>query len=215
MMRQAITRNSVILGLFAIATAGTLALTNQATLPRIECNRQLALESSLHEVMPITMADNNLLQDWILVSDPLLGRGEHHVYRARLNGNASGVVLEAVAPDGYGGRLSLLVGVDMAGTVTGVRVVPPHNETPGLGDKIELKKSDWILSFNGTSLTDPEEAGWAVTKDGGAFDSFTGATITPRAVVAQVHRALQYFEQHKNELFEQSAQAADLEQCHE
>ena len=215
MMQQAITRNSLILGLFAIATAGTLALTNEATLPKIECNRQQALASSLHQVMPQAMADNNMLLDWIIVTDPLLGRGEHHVYRARKDGKPSGAVLEAVAPDGYGGRISLLVGVDMSGTVTGVRVIPPHNETPGLGDKVELKKSDWILSFNGRSLGNPSPEGWAVKKDGGVFDSFTGATITPRAVVAQVQRALEYFARHRNEIFERSAAPADTEQCHE
>ena len=215
MMQQAITRNSVILGLFAIATAGTLALTNEATLPKIECNRQQALASSLYQVMPAGMADNNLLQDWITVSDPLLGRGDHHVYRARQNNQPSGVVLEAVAPDGYGGRISLLVGVDMNGIITGVRVVPPHNETPGLGDKVELKKSDWILSFDGRALDNPADEGWAVKKDGGVFDSFTGATITPRAVVGQVHRALQFFSIHRDELFDRPAEPADTEQCHE
>ena len=215
MMQHAITRNSLILGLFAIATAGTLALTNEATLPRIECNQQQALASSLHQVMPADRADNNLLQDWITVTDPLLGSGEHRIYRARQDGKPNGAVLETVAAEGYGGRINLLVGVDMNGTITGVRVVPPHNETPGLGDKIEAKKSDWIKSFNGRSLNDPPAEKWAVRKDGGVFDSFTGATITPRAVVAQVQRALQYFAAHRSELFDQDAEAADMEQCHE
>lgn len=213
MMRQAVTRNALILGLFAIATAGTLALTNQATLERIECNRQAALASSLLEVMPPELAGNNLLEDWITVSDPLLGRGEHHIYRARLDGRPSGIVMEAVAADGYGGRINLLVGADMDGRITGVRVVPPHNETPGLGDKIELKKSDWIRSFDGKSLGNPEASGWAVRKDGGKFDSFTGATITPRAVVAQVHRALRYLDAQGDELFLREAEAANSESC--
>src|SRR5690606_33294119 len=97
-----------------------------------------------------------------------------------------GAVLEAVAPDGYGGNIALLVGVTVDGTITGVRVVLPHNETPGLGDKIETRKSGWILGFNGRSLDNTDAQGWAVKKDGGEFDAFTGATITPRAVVGAV-----------------------------
>ena len=85
------------------------------------------------------------------------------------------MVLEATAPDGYGGAIDLIVGVDTDGRVLGVRAVPPHNETPGLGDKIERRKSDWITTFNGRSLTNPDDAGWAVKKDGGSFDSFTEA----------------------------------------
>lgn len=205
MITQSITRNAVILGLFAIATAATLALTNQGTIDRIRCNKQAALENSLHEVMPAGRFDNDLLADVISVNDALLGRGEHHVYRARLQQQPAGAVIEATAPDGYGGALRLLVGVDAQGTITGVRLVPPHNETPGLGDKVELKKSPWVLSFDGKSLGQPNDTGWAVKKDGGDFDSFTGATITPRAVVAQVFRALQYYQQHRDSLFSTKA----------
>ncbi|MDF1821471.1 MAG: electron transport complex subunit RsxG [Alcanivoracaceae bacterium] len=215
MMRQAITRNSLILGLFAITTAGLLALTNNATVPKIECNRQAALKNSLLEVMPAAQFDNTLLTDFITVSDPQLGRNRHHIYRARLDGSASGAVLEATAPDGYGGKISLLVGVTADGTVTGVRVVPPHNETPGLGDKVELKKSDWVLDFDGTSLGDPEPERWAVKKDGGDFDSFTGATITPRAVVGQVKRALEYYEQHREEIYATPAEPVEAQSCEE
>jgi electron transport complex protein RnfG len=215
MMRQAITRNSLILGLFAITTAGVLALTNNATVPKIECNRQAALNSSLLEVMPAQQFDNTLLTDFITVNDPLLGRNGHHIYRARLDGEPNGAVLEATAPDGYGGKLSLLVGVSADGTITGVRVVPPHNETPGLGDKVELKKSDWVLDFNGTSLGNPVTERWAVKKDGGDFDSFTGATITPRAVVGQVKRALQYYEQHREDIYAVPAEPVAAQTCEE
>ncbi|SOC07259.1 electron transport complex protein RnfG [Alloalcanivorax xenomutans] len=213
MIGQAITRNAVILGLFAIGTAATLALTNQATRQRVECNRQAALADALAQVMPPARHDNPLLDDSITVTDPLLGHGEHHIYRARLGGEASGAVLEAVAPDGYGGDIRLIVGVDRDGTVLGVRVVPPHNETPGLGDNIEIRKSDWILGFNGTSLEQPSASGWAVKKDGGRFDSFTGATITPRAVVSAVHGALRYYQAHGDEVFKAPAQAQTTESC--
>ncbi|MBD3642735.1 electron transport complex subunit RsxG [Alcanivorax sp.] len=215
MMRYAITKNAVILSLFAISTAAALAITNELTIGKVECNKQAALMASLNEVMPHDRHDNDLLADRITVSDPLLGRNGHHIYRARQDGEPNGAVLEATAPDGYGGNIALIVGVDMQGKVQGVRVVPPHNETPGLGDKIETKKSDWIYGFNGLSLGNPADAGWAVKKDGGQFDSFTGATITPRAVVGAVHRALQYFDANHTAVFEAPSEAAPAETCDE
>ncbi len=214
-MIRSVQRNAIILGLFAIATAAALAITNAGTLDRIRCNKQAALQSSLHQVMPAALFDNSLLADVITVNDALLGRGAHHIYRARRQGDSAGAVMEATAADGYGGSLSLLIGVNAEGIVQGVRVVPPHNETPGLGDKVELKKSDWVLSFNGKSLDNPEQAGWAVKKDGGVFDSFTGATITPRAVVGQTLRALQYYRQHHAEIFDQAAEAVTTEHCND
>lgn len=215
MMRYAITKNAVILSLFAISTAAALAITNELTIGKVECNKQAALMASLNEVMPHDRHDNDLLADRITVSDPLLGRNGHHIYRARQDGKPNGAVLEATAPDGYGGNIALIVGVDMQGKVQGVRVVPPHNETPGLGDKIETKKSGWIYGFNGLSLGNPADAGWAVKKDGGQFDSFTGATITPRAVVGAVHRALQYFDANQTAVFEAPSEAAPAETCDE
>ncbi|KZY21170.1 electron transport complex subunit G [Alcanivorax sp. HI0035] len=209
------TKNAVILSLFAISTAAALAITNELTIGKVECNKQAALMASLNEVMPHDRHDNDLLADRITVSDPLLGRNGHHIYRARQDGEPNGAVLEATAPDGYGGNIALIVGVDMQGKVQGVRVVPPHNETPGLGDKIETKKSGWIYGFNGLSLGNPADAGWAVKKDGGQFDSFTGATITPRAVVGAVHRALQYFDANQTAVFEAPSEAAPAETCDE
>ena len=215
MMRYAITRNAVILSLFAIGTVAALAITNELTIGKVECNRQQALMRSLNEVMPHNQHDNDLLGDRITVNAPLLGRSEQHIYRARLGGEPSGAVLEATAPDGYGGNIALIVGVNAEGTISGVRVVPPHNETPGLGDSIETKKSDWIYSFDGRALGNPDDAGWAVKKDGGEFDSFTGATITPRAVVGAVHRALQYFDANRDSLFAAEAETVAAEVCDE
>jgi Na+-translocating ferredoxin:NAD+ oxidoreductase subunit G len=212
----AISRNALILGLFAVATAAMLAFTNDRTRDQVACNRQQALAASLHEVLPPALADNNLLADQIIVTDATLGRGERHIYRARQAGVPSGAVLETVAPDGYGGAIALLVGVTVDGEITGVRVVPPHNETPGLGDKIETRKSDWMLGFNGRSLANTADDGWAVRKDGGDFDAFTGATITPRAVVGAVYRTLNYYRTHSATLFAMPAAAAgSLEHCHE
>lgn len=213
MIGASVSRNALILGSFAIATAATLALINNATIDRIACNRQAALEASLLEVMPAERFDNNLLADAILIEDAQLGRKMQHVYRARLAEQPAGVVIEATAADGYGGAINLLVGLTVEGQITGVRMVPPHNETPGLGDKIDIKKSDWMLSFNGTSLGEPPAEKWAVKKDGGVFDSFTGATITPRAVVGQVKRALDWYAAHRDTVFTQPADVDDTEHC--
>ncbi|WP_223423842.1 electron transport complex subunit RsxG [Alcanivorax limicola] len=213
-MHQAIIRNAVILGLFAIATAAMLAWTNDRTRDRVACNRQFALEESLLAVMPATHADNSLLEDRITVTDSRLGRSRYSLYRARLDGAPSGAVLEAAAPDGYGGNIAMLIGVDYDGVITGVRIVPPHNETPGLGDKIETRKSDWILSFDGRSLADTPPKDWAVRQDGGDFDSFTGATITPRAVVGAVYRALDFYQAQRDSLFAAESEAApDMSGC--
>lgn len=124
MMRYAITKNAVILSLFAISTAAALAITNELTIGKVECNKQAALMASLNEVMPHDRHDNDLLADRITVSDPLLGRNGHHIYRARQDGEPNGAVLEATAPDGYGGNIALIVGVDMQGKVQGCAWCP-------------------------------------------------------------------------------------------
>jgi electron transport complex protein RnfG len=117
------------------------------------------------------------------------------VRRARNDGRVEALLLEAVAPDGYNGDIRLLVGVDARGRVIGVRVVE-HRETPGLGDPIEIARGPWITGFDGRSLHDPSEDAWRLRRDGGAFDQLAGATITPRAVVGAVRRALQFVETH-------------------
>jgi electron transport complex protein RnfG len=117
-------------------------------------------------------------------------------------------IIPVTAPDGYSGDIELIVGVNADGSIAGVRVLS-HKETPGLGDKVDLRKSDWILGFNGRSLNNPELAGWAVRKDKGVFDQFTGATITPRAVVAATLRALQFADAHSKTLFARPGDAKD------
>ncbi len=127
-------------------------------------------------------------------SDPALGDGApHRLYLARKNGQPTAAALETTAPDGYSGAIKLLVGADFNGTVLGTRVIE-HHETPGLGDKIELRISDWISFFSGKKIEGPDDKRWAVKKDGGMFDQFTGATITPRAVVNAVRRTALYME---------------------
>ncbi|MHA6492909.1 electron transport complex subunit RsxG [Pseudomonas borbori] len=193
-------KNSLVLGLFAVVTVGGVTLIQQATAARIEASARAAQVRALGEILPAGSYDNQLLDNSISLHDPLLGnRNPQPAYIALKAGVPSAVILQATAPDGYSGAIQLLVGIQADGRLAGVRVLS-HRETPGLGDKIELSKDDWILSFVGKSLNQPTEAGWAVKKDRGEFDQFAGATITPRAVVKAVHNALLYFDAHRAEL---------------
>lgn len=198
-----------ILAAFAVAGAALVALTHKATEERIEANELEYLLRSLHDVLPEGSYDNALHEDWITVTDAgLLGTPQPvTVYRARRDGRPVAAVLAPVAPGGYNGPIRLLVGILADGTVSGVRVVA-HRETPGLGDKIEVERSDWMLEFEGRRLGSPVVERWTVMKDGGEFDSFTGATITPRAVVHAVRDALIYFRAHHEALFAAPARAA-------
>ncbi|MEH6564412.1 MAG: electron transport complex subunit RsxG [Halopseudomonas sp.] len=199
--RSSVLRNSIILGLFAMATVGLIAITQQSTAERIsEAQRRVQL-SALNEILPHEQHDNDLLADSFAVDDyQYLRLSEpREGYRARQNGEVTAVILPVVAPEGYSGRIDLLVGIYANGEIAGVRAVN-HRETPGLGDKIEVTKSPWVLDFNGKSLEMPVPENWAVKKDGGEFDQFTGATITPRAVVQAVYQSLNYFAEHRDSL---------------
>jgi len=193
---------TVLLALFAVVGTGLVAFTQERTAQRIADNEREALLRSLNEVIPKASYDNDIFHDTVDVTAPkLLGvKDAVTVYRARKDGKPVAAALTVVAPDGYNGDIKLLVGIHYDGTLSGVRAIA-ESETPGLGDNIETDRSDWILNFTGKSLSNPDEKGWAVKKDGGSFDQFTGATITPRAVVKAVHRALLYFKDHRDALF--------------
>ncbi|HKJ70289.1 MAG TPA: electron transport complex subunit RsxG [Gammaproteobacteria bacterium] len=184
-----------ILALIAVVGAGLLAGTKEMTDPVIRANLEADRLKQMHELIPHHRYDNKLLRDTIQVRDAAhLGTSKPvTVFRARHNGKPVAVAFRAVAPDGYNGRIDLLVAVWRDGTLAGVRVIN-HAETPGLGDRIETSKSDWILQFRGHAMGDPPEEDWKVAKDGGAFDQMTGATITSRAVVKAVRRAMKFFE---------------------
>lgn len=208
--RSSVLRNSIILGVFAMATVGLIAITQQGTAERIsEAQRRVQL-SALNEILPHEQHDNDLLADSFSVADyPQLRLSDaRDGYRARQNDEVVAVILPVVAPEGYSGRIDLLVGIYSDGSVAGVRAVS-HRETPGLGDKIETGKSQWVLDFNGKSLSMPVPENWAVKKDGGEFDQFTGATITPRAVVKAVYQSLEYFAEHRDSLLQLSAEESD------
>jgi electron transport complex protein RnfG len=196
-----IRRNSLGLGIFAVLTAGLIALTHQFTDSTIKNNILDAQISAFNEILPADLYDNDLTTDTaILPADPLLGSSEGiKIHIAKKDNKVTGIIFETIAPRGYNGNLDLLVAINKDGVVTGSRVIN-HKETPGLGDKVDLKKSKWILGFANKSLDNPTLTGWAVKKDGGDFDQFTGATITPRAVVRAVKNTLLYFEQHKDTL---------------
>lgn len=192
---------ALILGLFAITGTGLVALTYEGTAERIAENERQALLRNLHQIIQPEEHDNDIYRDLIRISDPLLGSNEPvTVYRARKAGQPVAAVIASIAPDGYGGNIKLLVGIRYDGTLAGVRVIS-HKETPGLGDAIEAERNDWILGFNGRSLLDPAENKWKVKKDGGVFDQFSGATITPRAVVKAVYNTLRYYRQHRDALY--------------
>lgn len=201
--------SATFLFLFAVIGSGLVAFTFDSTAERIADNQRKALLKSLNELVPSNRYDNDIFADTLYAdSSELLGTDQPvPVYRARKNGWPVAAVLAVVAPDGYNGTIRLLVAVNLDGTLAGVRVVQ-HRETPGLGDAVEAERSDWIQGFKGKSLTEPAKKDWKVKRDGGTFDQFTGATITPRAVVKAVHKALLYFQLHAHKLFEKSPDQA-------
>jgi len=191
-------RTGVVLFVFALIGTAMLAFTHDRTEPVITRSQQAEKLALINQVLPPALYDNDLLASQRSVpADDLLGtRQASAIWIARRGDNVSGVVLEAIAPDGYSGNIALLIGIDIDGNVTGVRVTA-HRETPGLGDYIDRAKSAWIDQFSGKSQTSPDPKHWKVVKDGGVFDARAGATITPRAVVKAVKSALEYFARHR------------------
>lgn len=192
-------QNTLGIALFAIVTAGLIAITQVSTQTRISDNVRAQEAKALYEIVPAERVDEDLLTHTKAINASELGYASAKAYQAVNQGQVVAVILPVIAADGYSGDINLVVGINRDGSVSGVRVLA-HKETPGLGDKIEIKKSPWILSFNNKAMTATNTATWAVKKDGGEFDQFTGATITPRAVVNAVARALTFFEQHKTQL---------------
>lgn len=202
-------RSGALLGLIALLGTALLAGVNALTHERIAEQEKLRVLQQLNEVVPVALYNNALLTDRIEISDETFFRHPAPVvvYRARMDDKPVAVLMIVTAPDGYNGDIRLLIAIDVTGTVLGVRVLS-HRETPGLGDPIEIEKSDWILGFEDKSLLNPQNDGWAVKRDGGEFDQFTGATISPRAVVKSVHDSLVYFKANRQKLFEAAAETA-------
>jgi len=196
-------RSGLLLGIIALLGTALLAGVNDLTYERIIEQEKRRVLQQLNQIVPVVSYDNDLLEDVIKIEAPDFFRhpAPVTVYRARLDGQPVSVMMIVTAADGYNGDIRLLIGINAAGTILGVRVIS-HRETPGLGDPIEAEKSDWILGFTQKSLQRPASNGWAVKRDGGEFDQFTGATISPRAVVRAVHTTLLYFQANKQALFE-------------
>jgi Na+-translocating ferredoxin:NAD+ oxidoreductase subunit G len=190
-----------ILAGFALLASVLLGVTNCSTEDTIQQRLNEDLIKSLEEVVPSALHDNDMLQDTLTVpsAEFNIGAKETTVYLAKKAGKVNAVCFKLIAPDGYSGAINMIMGVDRDGNILGVRVLS-HKETPGLGDKIEVAKSDWILNFVGRSLDNLTPAQWAVKKDGGVFDQFAGATITPRKSVQAINRGLQLFKAHQAQL---------------
>lgn len=209
MLGKAISKNSIVLGLFAVVTTAGIAGTYLSTRDAIVAQERAAQARALLQVVPQSRHDNSMLDDTLPVSDKDLLNlaGEQSIFVARKSGAPVAYIIPAIAPDGYSGQIKLIVGVNTDGSIAGVRILA-HNETPGLGDKVDLKKSDWVLGFNDRSLHNPAPELWKVTKDKGVFDTFTGATITPRAVTNAVYQTLLYYQANAKTMAEQTRQEA-------
>lgn len=186
--------HATTLALFAALTTGLTAVVNTITKPTITNQAQLQQKALLNQVIPPDIYDNNILQECYLITDKALGTtSARHLYLARKGDTPVAAAVESRAPDSYSSAIHLLIGADFHGKVLGVRVTE-HHETPGLGDKIELRVSDWITSFTGHTVHSANDRQWGIKKDGGQYDQFTGATITPRAVVNASKRTVLFMQ---------------------
>lgn len=205
MMLKSIQKNALFLSIFALVCTLVVATVAHLTQDKINQQAERQLLKTLSAIIEPARHDNNIYQDCILVKEPLLGGSSFHpIYLATQADAPVAAALTVIAPDGYNGNIKLLVAINIDGTISGVRTLK-HQETPGLGDKIETRKSDWILSFTDQKLMGENDNRWAVSKDGGMFDQFTGATITPRAVVKAIAQSLQYFQNNHEALFDRTA----------
>ncbi|MCB2381244.1 electron transport complex subunit RsxG [Shewanella sp. SR1] len=203
-MKNPMIKNGFLLALFALICTGLVAAVNQQTVDKIKQQEQQELMRVLHQLIPDEMHDNELTaQCTLLLDKDALGTDSPMpAYIATSAGKPVAIAIEAIAPDGYNGNIKLIVGIKTTGEVLGVRTLA-HQETPGLGDKIDLRKSNWVTQFVGKVLSSADDKQWLVKKDGGDFDQFTGATITPRAYVKAVKNAVGYFNNNQAQIFSQ------------
>jgi len=209
-MNKIISKNGLILAGFALAVTSVVAITQHLTKDQIAIEEQKQLLKTLDQVIDPSSYNNQLFLACVPTqSQQFLGsKKSQRAFLAFKDQKPVAAAIETIAPTGYNGNIYLVVGITIDGTVTGVRTLA-HQETPGLGDKIELPKSDWVTSFNGLKINDHKDPSWQVKKDGGQFDQFTGATITPRAVVAAVKNSQIYFELNKQALFKSTQRCGE------
>lgn len=200
-LKQASIKNGLILGLFAFISTILIAITHHVTKDKISIEIEKAMARRLDQLIDAREYDNDVYNDCVILEPTESGSlAISKIYRMRKQNNNYAIFIAATANDGYAGNIHLIIGVYENGVIAGVRVTE-HQETPGLGDKIEIEKSDWIKQFNNLSLDNLNEKSWAVNKDGGKFDALTGATITPRAIIKTIHNTLIYFKNNKIQLF--------------
>ena len=205
-MLREIAKPAVYLFIFALVGVLLLSLINAATQDRIAENERIALLKNVNTLVASGLYDNDPLSDRVILpADTLNSAAPVTVYRARKNEQPVAAIYVTTSPNGYSGKIRMVIGINADQTLAGVRVVS-HKETPGLGDRIDAEKNDWILEFAGKSLQNPEPNGWAVKKDGGQFDQFTGATITPRAVVNMVRSTLLWSQENQSVLYQMPAE---------
>ncbi len=197
-MREKLSYQGLLLGSVALLTTAALVFASRATEADIRAAELLDLKQSLAIVLP-GQYDNDITQDTLVLPG---AAGDVTVYRARHAGKVDAVVYR-VTGHGYAGAIVCVMGISREGKILGVRVLK-HSETPGLGDKIEPAKTKWIFAFDGKSLGEPAAEEWAVKKDGGVFDQFAGATITPRAVVKAVKGGLEFFDKERAKLLDEA-----------
>ena len=199
---QSVIKSGATLAVIAAVCTTLVAATYQLTFERIADNGKALLEQSLQPALSGIAYDSGLSDSRLDIAPPhdLPGSDAAVIYRVYAGGEAVAALIAVTARDGFSGPIRVLVGVNVDGVVTGVRILH-HRETPGLGDKIDSTRSDWVHQFEGHSLLDPEMTRWAIKEDGGDFDQLTGASVTPRAVINAIRDTLIYFDAHRDEIF--------------
>lgn len=202
MAEQPVWKSGVTLAAIATVCTALVAGTWQLTRDRIEENRREFLERSLTPALAGLFFDSGVTESMITIPPPheLPGSGPALIYRVYADETPVAALFVVTARDGYAGPIRLLIGITMNGEITGVRVLE-HRETPGLGDRVEIEKTDWVLQFDGRSLGNPAAERWAIKEDEGDFDQLSGASVTPRAIVKAIKATLAYFEANKVAIF--------------
>ncbi len=213
---EAMKKAGLSLAFFAFISVLFVAITDQLTHDKIIENQRLFLLNALNQVVPANQYDNDLINSKMMLSAKKTGfQRDIPVYFATQKGKLVTAIFEQTTLQGYGGAIKLLIGINAGkpASIAGVRVIQ-HSETPGLGDRMEIGKSNWVLSFNGKSIGHPPIPGWYVKKDGGDFDQFTGATITPRAIVNSVRSTLLYAQDNLQNIFKEHEKTKNTVEKH-
>jgi electron transport complex protein RnfG len=203
MSNHSIIKTGLTLAAIAAVCTALVAATYRLTVDRIAANDKALLEQSLQPALGGLTFDGSVSESRIELRPPheLPGNDAAIIYRVFAEDNPVAALFAVTARDGFSGPIRILIGVEFDGRISGVRILQ-HRETPGLGDKIESARSDWVFQFDDRSIGDPVTAQWAIKNDGGDFDQLTGASVTPRAIIKAIRDTLLYFDAHRDEIFE-------------